>query len=510
MSQRVSLCMIVRNEERNLSDCLKCVADLVDEIVVVDTGSTDRTRDIARELGAKVFDLPWADDFAAARNESLRHATGDWIFWMDADDRLDEPNRRRLAQLIATLGSIDRETRPVFHMQCVCACPAHYEAGVCVGHGRLFPNDCDLRWTGRVHERLSPINGGAAPRIVATEISIIHQGYIDPSQLARKQLRNARLLEQEFLTNPDDPTILFYIARDRLHRLANYAECLRFARRSMAQDPGRALLTTVQSYALIAYCLSKMGKIAEAIEVSAQGLAYFPNDMELLFEHAYALRRTKRFDGARQCLATILATPPSAAALTTTRPDLQCKARSMLGAIHQDQGNFEAAEAEFAKVAALYPASPEALFLLGQARLFLGRRKEVPELIARLAKMTNGAYELAMLRATTCLIDRHFGESQRHLLSAIELRPDKASPWIVLSSALYQEGRDWPRCVEAHEKALAKAPDAMEVRHRLDRMRAAPRMRRPAAATPLAGDAPGFHGSILQMAEQQSSGAFSC
>src|SRR5262249_35977342 len=97
---RVSLCLIVRNEEANLPACLGSSADLVDEVVVVDTGSIDRTKEVAARLGARVFDFPWVDSFAAARNESLRHATGEWIFWLDAADRLDEENHQRLRALL--------------------------------------------------------------------------------------------------------------------------------------------------------------------------------------------------------------------------------------------------------------------------------------------------------------------------------------------------------------------------------------------------------------------------
>ena len=74
----VSLCLMVRNEEHDLPGCLQSAGDLVDEIIVVDTGSTDRTKEIAANFGAKVFDFPWCDDFAAARNECIRHATGEW------------------------------------------------------------------------------------------------------------------------------------------------------------------------------------------------------------------------------------------------------------------------------------------------------------------------------------------------------------------------------------------------------------------------------------------------
>src|SRR5712692_4072894 len=101
-----SLCLMVRNEETALPGCLQSAADLVIEIIVVDTGSTDRTKEIAASFGAKVFDFPWCDDFAAGRNECIRHATGNFIFWMDADERIDEANREKLRVLFRSLPEI--------------------------------------------------------------------------------------------------------------------------------------------------------------------------------------------------------------------------------------------------------------------------------------------------------------------------------------------------------------------------------------------------------------------
>src|SRR5258708_28709972 len=97
--------MMVRNKKRTLPACLASIADVVDEIIVVDTGSTDATKSVAFRHGAKVFDFPWIDHFAAARNESLRHATGPWVFWLDADDRVDEQNRETLRQLFDGLSN---------------------------------------------------------------------------------------------------------------------------------------------------------------------------------------------------------------------------------------------------------------------------------------------------------------------------------------------------------------------------------------------------------------------
>lgn len=96
---KLSLCLICRDNERTIRSCLESIRPWVDEIVVVDTGSTDRTPQIAEELGARLFHFAWCDDFAAARNESLRHARGEWLFWMDSDDTISESCGRRLREL---------------------------------------------------------------------------------------------------------------------------------------------------------------------------------------------------------------------------------------------------------------------------------------------------------------------------------------------------------------------------------------------------------------------------
>ena len=96
---KVSLTMIVRNEEHNLPHCLESVRGLFDEIVVVDTGSTDRTKEIAAGFGANVVEFAWIDDFAAARNVALGNATGDYAFWLDADDVVEPPERIKLEEL---------------------------------------------------------------------------------------------------------------------------------------------------------------------------------------------------------------------------------------------------------------------------------------------------------------------------------------------------------------------------------------------------------------------------
>src|SRR5262245_54601937 len=98
-SKLLSCCMIVRDSELTLPAALAGIRNYVDDLVVVDTGSLDRTREIALAHGARLFEFPWCDDFSAARNESIRHARGKWIFWMDSDDTIDEANASALHKL---------------------------------------------------------------------------------------------------------------------------------------------------------------------------------------------------------------------------------------------------------------------------------------------------------------------------------------------------------------------------------------------------------------------------
>ena len=100
---KISLCMIVREEEAVLERCLQSVMDVVDEIVIVDTGSKDRTKEIAAKFTDQIYDFLWCDDFSAARNFAFSKGTGDYLMWLDADDVLPESEKEKLLQLKALL-----------------------------------------------------------------------------------------------------------------------------------------------------------------------------------------------------------------------------------------------------------------------------------------------------------------------------------------------------------------------------------------------------------------------
>ncbi len=195
---RVSLCMIVKNEEANLANCLRSVGDFPAEIIVVDTGSTDRTVEIAESFGAKVFHFDWIDDFAAARNESLRHATGDWIFWLDADDRVPPRSLVQLKQAVAS-GRAD-----AFRCRMVSPLNGDTPAVNVALYTLLFRNYRGVQFEGAIHETPTDSAVRQGLTLANTNITIEHHGYTgDAAQLRQKAERNARILRRCVAAEPD-------------------------------------------------------------------------------------------------------------------------------------------------------------------------------------------------------------------------------------------------------------------------------------------------------------------
>ncbi len=202
---RLSLCVIARDEEADIGRCLDSARAVVDEIVVVDTGSKDRTREVARERGARVIDFAWIDDFSAARNVSIEAATGDWILVLDCDDELTEASRPEVRR------TIDGTTAAGFRVRIQNLTPpgepvAYHEARVT----RLFRRLDAHRYEHRIHEQIAPAIERAGGRIDPCEIVYRHHGYARrEAQGASRALRNLRLLERERVERPDDPHVAF-------------------------------------------------------------------------------------------------------------------------------------------------------------------------------------------------------------------------------------------------------------------------------------------------------------
>jgi glycosyltransferase involved in cell wall biosynthesis/tetratricopeptide (TPR) repeat protein len=201
---RLSVCLITKNEERFLEQCLRSVADLAHQIIVVDTGSTDKTIEIAKKFNADVHSIAWTDDFSAARNESLKYATGDWILVLDADEELPAEYR---ATLVSEMQSAD-----VIAYRLPIIDKGREEEG-CSYVPRLFRNAPGLFFVGRVHEQIfSSLEVRRAEWGLENKLgktALLHHGYTDEVVTSRNKIaRNLRLLELAVEEMPNEPNLL--------------------------------------------------------------------------------------------------------------------------------------------------------------------------------------------------------------------------------------------------------------------------------------------------------------
>ncbi|MCG5026997.1 glycosyltransferase family 2 protein, partial [Anoxybacillus flavithermus] len=196
----ISLCMIVKNEEDVLARCLDSVQHLVDEIIIVDTGSTDRTKEIAGRYATRVIDFPWNDDFSAARNFSFSHATMDYIFWLDADDVLLKEDQEKFLTLKHTLPSDIDSVTMIYSL----ASDEHGAPISSVRRNRLVKRSNHFKWHGMVHEYLEVWG-----TILNSDITVIHKPVHHHSD------RNLNIYEKQLAQGKEfSPRDLFYFANE--------------------------------------------------------------------------------------------------------------------------------------------------------------------------------------------------------------------------------------------------------------------------------------------------------
>lgn len=196
----ISLCMIVKNEEDTLDRCLDSVAEIMDEIIIVDTGSTDRTKEIARRYTDCVYDFEWIEDFAAARNYAFGLATQSYIFWLDADDVLEEPDQIKLMEIKNALEPDIDTVSMEYHL-------AFDEFGNVTSklrRNRLVKRENQFRWIGAVHEYLE-VYGKA----IHSDIAVTHRSVRHDSDRNLKIYENR--LEKGETFSPRD---IFYFANE--------------------------------------------------------------------------------------------------------------------------------------------------------------------------------------------------------------------------------------------------------------------------------------------------------
>ena len=255
----ISLCMIVKNEEMHIARCLDSVAALVDELIIVDTGSTDRTVEIVSDYTSNVYTYPWKDDFSAARNYSFSKASMDYCMWMDADDVLEESEKDKFLELKQSLSpdidivmmryhtSFDEAGRPSF---------SYYRE-------RWIKNAPQYRWVGAVHEVIPP-NG----KLIYSDIAICHRKIS-----AKDPGRNLRIYKKMIA----DGTILdarqqYYYARE-LYYHKQYQEAVSVFEQFLSAKDGW-VENKIEACSICADCYAKLGMDQNALMALLRSMSF--------------------------------------------------------------------------------------------------------------------------------------------------------------------------------------------------------------------------------------------
>lgn len=359
----ISLCMIVRNEERVLKDCLESAAPFFNEMIVVDTGSTDRTKEIAEELGARVYDFPWIDDFSAARNESLKHAKGKWIFWMDADDTLPWQCGEELLRL--AIESPKRITSFIVPAQFVEEGPG---SGTRVDHIKLFRRFPGMRFEHRIHEQILPsINeyGGMHTRSSAY---VLHSGYdTSPEGQARKAERDWTLLRLDFKERPRHPFTNFNIGMT-YHFSGKHKQAILWLRRCLKlTDPSQSIVR--KTYAMLAISTRQIKGEEAALELFEEGLKVAPDDPELLYQQGHSLVALGKLEEAKQSYERVLQQNIDDHLSSVDVGIVNFKAQHALAGAHRLDGDYKKAKDSYLKVLEAAPHFTPSAFELFDAAL---------------------------------------------------------------------------------------------------------------------------------------------
>jgi glycosyltransferase involved in cell wall biosynthesis len=297
--KKLSLCMIVKDEERFIEGCLSSIKDVVDEMIIVDTGSVDSTKEICRKFGAQIYEYEWKDDFSSARNYGLERATGDWILWLDADEEMDERDRYKLRDILYMDG-LDLAS---LHLINYYGDKVNPDESYHIAHTRLFRNHKGIRFENKIHEALNirdPLPIPMAP------IKLYHYGYMNHVAASKKKLeRNLKMLENEMNDGSPDPWIPYHMATEYL-RDQQYERSFEFVNKSIIQFIMQGYTPPSMLYKLKYSVLLSLGSIDGAWPGIQKAVELYPDYVDLHFYKGLILYAKERYTEALEAFDSCL------------------------------------------------------------------------------------------------------------------------------------------------------------------------------------------------------------
>lgn len=428
--QTITLCMITRNEEDKIAACLRPFAEIVDEILIVDCGSTDRTREIAIRHGARVIEHIWTDSFADARNQWFLHASGEWIFWLDADESLDPTNLQGLRKLLDELPA----DNIAFLMRQRSLPSRASMSDTVVDQIRLFRRQPGIAWRYRVHEQIQPSLKENGAQIAVTDITITHTGYQSIEAQEPRLRRNMRLLEISLGELPDDPFVHFNIGMTSLPLFQQERARVHLLRCIELASPRMSFVA--KAYLLLCQIHRSRGELEQAQQMNQQARQVFPSDPELGFEAGLIHLALHEFEVARACFESVIAAPlrPRYSGLAVgIRGHLS---HYFLGQIAFEQNRLHDAEKLWRKAVRHNPGYGPAWWGLAELYRMQGRTDQVETMVKQLEAHPQTAIIARVLRARVLMTQNDSNQARDVLEVLIRDYPEATWPRIVLCEML--------------------------------------------------------------------------
>lgn len=300
----ISLCMIVKDEAKYINNCLESVKGLVNEIIIVDTGSSDQTIEICEKHGAKVYSYEWNNDFAEARNYGLSFSTGDWILWLDADEELDATEKAKIPEFLANTNA-HVLSLPIYN---------YYGETIQVDKNnayilyqlRLFRNHKNIKFHNRIHETPFLPAELTENDIENIPVSIHHYGYLQHIvEMKQKGQRNIKLLQQELLDSTHSPWIEYHLASE-FYRQKEYQQAFDYVNQSILLFLKHSKKPPSLLYKLKYAILIETNSLDEAEQSIEKAILLYPDYVDLHFYKGYILYKMKNYSGALQAFEKCL------------------------------------------------------------------------------------------------------------------------------------------------------------------------------------------------------------
>lgn len=297
--KKLSLAMIVKDEENCLNRCFDSVKDLVEEIVIVDTGSTDKTLEICRSYDAQVFSYSWNNNFADARNFGLDKVTGEWVLWLDADEEVAQENRDELNNNNTLFDDFDALSVPLINFY---GEQVDFDQVAQIAQPRLFRNHMGFRFENKIHEWLNISSAYEQNRVGFLDLKIYHYGYLN-SQVEDKQkfTRNVNLLLKELEEEKDHAWTHYYLATEH-YRRRGFEEAFEHVNQSILQFlTGGMIPPPSMLYSLKYSILIETGSWEGAWPSIKSAVNMFPDYVDLKFYMGVVLYYKKMLQEALMC-----------------------------------------------------------------------------------------------------------------------------------------------------------------------------------------------------------------